>query len=158
MPECAICFQNKINYQNKCYECKKSICDECISNIGKFNCFSKHEEYNAFITCECPFCRTKIIKKTYEVDEKVSTRIIVESFKQSSLKIEKLQHEKEVLYEKIDAMENTISYLENLKEEFLRELNFIPKKKIDKSISDIILMYEKKQRKTIKLEELKKFV
>lgn len=158
MPECSICFQNKINYQNKCYECKKSICDECFKQIGNLKCFSKDDEYDVFIICECPFCRTKINKNIHDVDNKVTTKVIVETFKKSALFIEKLENDNDKLVEQIDMMNHTITYLENLKEQFLRELNFIPKKKNEKSLSDIIKMYENKSRKTIKLEELKKFV
>ena len=154
MPECSICFSNKINYNNKCFSCKKSICDDCFIQMIKM----KTNDNTVVFLYDCAFCRSPVIKRMNDVDTLISEKMISKSFSHAKNLLLKTEEQNAMMREKIEEMENTIEYLEALKEQFLIEMKFKPNPKKEKTIQDVIKEFEKKGRKTIKIEELKKMI
>jgi predicted nucleic acid-binding Zn-ribbon protein len=154
MPECSLCYTNKIDYRNKCLTCKKSICNECATKVFKFYLNKK----TCDIIINCPFCREKSVKNMYEINEDVGNEVIHKAFESQYNQNIHLEEQLTESFEHIDVLQNNIAYLEALKEKFLEELKFIKPKKKEKTIKDVIQEFEKKGRKTVRIDELKTYL
>jgi predicted nucleic acid-binding Zn-ribbon protein len=149
MPECSLCYTNKIDYRNKCLTCKKSICNECATKVFKFYLNKK----TCDIIINCPFCREKSVKNMYEINEDVGNEVIHQAFESAHNQNIDLEEQLTESLEHIDVLENNIAFLESF-------LPILKKKKArkEKTIKDVIEEFEKRGRKTVRIDELKTYL
>lgn len=154
MPKCSICIDDNIDTRNKCYKCKKSVCNSCYSKMGDLKFDLSNNIYTGkeiLIWYKCPFCRNGIHKDIFEIQENICKKILLNNYIDThnnyidEITIFKNEISEERFYNKIykkklQAAEDEIHRLKGLK---------------DIIVDQLIADYEKKGRKTIKLDELK---
>lgn len=171
-PTCSICFTNKISYNNKCYTCKKSICDVCCISIG--NLAFDLEEQCVGYSSQCPFCRSDVSKNLLEASDNVCFGVVHKKFTKLD------QSYKELKLQNINLMNENQSLMDDKEDmnEFIEKLNehlqkiFFDWKQAQEEIkrlkskinnendvyNKLIDKFMKKNRKTIKIEELKEML
>lgn len=72
-PTCNICEDNKIDFNCRCYMCKKSVCIECYGEI------INRETYNKYIY-SCPYCKTKNMKEILDLDKQNIIKVCTKDY------------------------------------------------------------------------------
>jgi len=137
-PVCCICQDNKTEYETRCETCKKCLCGSCYNSLNRVEI-----TWRTVVVNKCPFCN-HINKK--ELDE---------LNKDSLIKIIGDISEQNILYdEKIITLHKDIQKLKD----YIKTL--FDKITLSKIIifQNICIHFESKNRKTIKITELKNMI
>ena len=95
-PICCICMENKINNNNRCNTCKKSICDECYIKMSNFDLTTPQLRYKY----KCGFCKSHTFKNIDDLDRGIICNELERQVKHNMLltdQYEELSNEKYML-------------------------------------------------------------
>ena len=143
-PNCSICCDNKINFTNKCNQCKKTICNECFINI-----ISSKPQNIVNIKYVCPFCNNN---NTFNIIDPECS-IGLENQKQILIKvINKQSKEKKELKMMNDHILNEIDKL--YEDKIKTEIELIEMSNIVKKFKQIELIIKKSNKSSMLYKNL----
>ena len=164
-PTCSICYTHKISYNNKCHTCKKSICDVCCISIG--NLAFDLEEKCVGYSSQCPFCRSDVSKNLLEASDNVCFGVVHkkftkldQSYKELKLQNINLINENQSLMDDKEDMKEFIEQLLFDWKQGQEEIKRLKSKAHNENdvYNKLIDKFMKRNRKTIKIEELKEML
>lgn len=94
-PICFICNDNSIEYNCRCYTCKKSVCKSCYSKV-----ITRTDKTD--IEYKCPFCKCHNKKDILDLDKEIIIQFMDDKFFKLKNKYQLLKEENENLKEQTD--------------------------------------------------------
>lgn len=138
-PTCFICEERKIDFSNKCTTCKKCVCYVCYNRMSKFETTGE----NVRSIYSCPFCTNKKTEEITDISSDVKTEMIIDNV----INLNHLFIERKKLQEKNEYLQYQILKIKNKEKEM--SISFL---------EDLCNMVEKKNRKTIKIVEIRESI